>query len=142
MQGNDVEAMSIDGIGFRGDLIDQWSDPEGLDLEVIVPPTEPTPRLGFPPEASLRRTRLPSEIDLSSRPDDGDPGAECQRHRLEIPVRSPAVCGLSLAVGSAWPNRRRRPGGRTVIKNDYERRLTARFERRRRRHRGIRKFAC
>ena len=30
-QGNDVEAMSIDGIGFRGDLIDEWTDPKGLN---------------------------------------------------------------------------------------------------------------
>jgi hypothetical protein len=42
-QGNDIEALSIDGIGFRGDLIERWSDPAGLGLEVIVPPTEPAP---------------------------------------------------------------------------------------------------
>jgi transposase len=48
--GNDVEALSIDGIGFRGDLIERWTDPNGLNLEVIVPPTERVPVAGFPPE--------------------------------------------------------------------------------------------
>jgi hypothetical protein len=50
-QGNDIEALSIDGVGFRGDLLEQWTDPAGLGLEVIVPPTEPAEAGGFPPEA-------------------------------------------------------------------------------------------
>ena len=96
-QGNDVEAMSIDGIGFRGDLIDEWTDPEGLNLEVIVPPGEPTPVGWVLRRKHSRWTRPKRGTDLSSRPDDGDAGAECQRHRLEIPVQRPAVCGLSVA---------------------------------------------
>ena len=50
-QGNDVAALSIDAVGFRGDLLAEWTDPEGLDLEVIVPPKEPPPSSVFPPEA-------------------------------------------------------------------------------------------
>jgi transposase len=49
--GNDIATLSIDGVGFRGDLLEQWTDPEGLGLEVIVPPSEPAPAGGFPPEA-------------------------------------------------------------------------------------------
>ena len=44
-QGNDVQALSIDGIGFRGKRLREWQDPQGLNLEVFVPPTplpEPT----------------------------------------------------------------------------------------------------
>jgi transposase len=37
--GNDVAALSIDGVGFRGYLLHEWTDPQGLNLEVIVPPT-------------------------------------------------------------------------------------------------------
>jgi transposase/DnaJ-domain-containing protein 1 len=49
--GNDIKALSIDSVGFRGDLLKQWTDPEGLNLEVIVPPKEPPPSSVFPPEA-------------------------------------------------------------------------------------------
>ncbi len=37
--GNQVEALSIDGVGFRGPLLRELTDPEGLNLEVIVPPS-------------------------------------------------------------------------------------------------------
>jgi transposase len=43
-QGNDVQAMSIDSIGFRGEQLREWTDPHGLHLEVFVPPrAEPAP---------------------------------------------------------------------------------------------------
>jgi len=43
-QGNDVQALSIDAIGFRGERLREWTDPQGLNLEVIVPPrAEPAP---------------------------------------------------------------------------------------------------
>lgn len=35
---NDVAILSIDKAGWRGELLEQWSDPSGLGLEVIVPP--------------------------------------------------------------------------------------------------------
>jgi transposase len=50
-QGNDVAAMSIDSVGFRGDLLEEWTDPQGLNLEVIVPPKEPPAASVFTPEA-------------------------------------------------------------------------------------------
>jgi hypothetical protein len=48
--GHDIETLSIDGAGFRGDLLEQWTDAAGLGLEVIVPPSEAAPTGGFPPE--------------------------------------------------------------------------------------------
>jgi transposase len=42
--GNDVQALSIDALGFRGEQLREWTDPQGLNLEVFVPPrTEPEP---------------------------------------------------------------------------------------------------
>ncbi len=43
--GNDVEGLSMDGIGFRGSVLRECTDPEGLNLEMFVPPTPepPTP---------------------------------------------------------------------------------------------------
>jgi hypothetical protein len=37
--GNQVEAVSLDGVGFRGPLLRELTDPEGLNLEVFVPVT-------------------------------------------------------------------------------------------------------
>jgi IS5 family transposase len=48
--GNDVQALSIDGAGFRGELLRELTDPEGLALEVFVPPTERIPLPVFGPE--------------------------------------------------------------------------------------------
>jgi IS5 family transposase len=49
-QGNDVQALSIDGAGYRGELLRELTDPEGLALEVFVPPTERIPLTVFGPE--------------------------------------------------------------------------------------------
>jgi IS5 family transposase len=38
--GNDVQAVSIDGAGYRGELLRELTDPQGLNLEVFVPPAE------------------------------------------------------------------------------------------------------
>jgi transposase len=45
--GNDVAALSIDGIGFRGEQLREWTDPEGLNLEVFVPPRKDPEPMGF-----------------------------------------------------------------------------------------------
>jgi len=48
--GNDVQAMSIDGAGFRGELLRELTDPQGLNLEVFVPPAPPSVTGIFGPE--------------------------------------------------------------------------------------------
>jgi IS5 family transposase len=116
--GNDVAALSIDGIGFRGDLIEQWSDPEGLNLEVIVPPTEPAAPAGFPP-AAFRLDAAGEELTC--------PAGRTTRSR----VRNEKDTGWKYRFGAqecaACPLRAQclaKPevttGGRTVIKNDHE----------------------
>lgn len=45
--GNDVQALSIDAIGFRGEALREWTDPQGLNLEVFVPPRTETEVVGF-----------------------------------------------------------------------------------------------
>jgi IS5 family transposase len=48
--GNDVEALSIDGAGYRGAVLRELADPAGLNLEVFTPPTEMPPSKVFGPE--------------------------------------------------------------------------------------------
>jgi Transposase DDE domain len=47
---NDVEAISIDGAGYRGTVLRELTDPAGLNLEVFTPPTEAPPSVVFGPE--------------------------------------------------------------------------------------------
>ena len=49
-QGNDVAAVSIDGAGYRGDVLRELTDPAGLKLEVFTPPAEVSPPAVFGPE--------------------------------------------------------------------------------------------
>jgi len=48
--GNDVQALSIDGAGYRGELLRELTAAPGLNLEVFVPPTERAPTAVFGPE--------------------------------------------------------------------------------------------
>lgn len=48
--GNDVEAISIDGAGYRGTVLRELTDPAGLNLEVFTPPTERIPLTVFSTE--------------------------------------------------------------------------------------------
>lgn len=48
--GNDVQALSMDGIGYNGPVLRQLTNPEGLNLEVIVPPMQAAARTTFGPE--------------------------------------------------------------------------------------------
>jgi len=48
--GNDIEALSADAALHRGDVLRQLSDPEGLNVEVFVPPVIPPESEGFTPQ--------------------------------------------------------------------------------------------
>jgi hypothetical protein len=48
--GNDVQALSMDGAGYRGDALRELTDAHGLNLEVFVPPAEHAPAEVFGPE--------------------------------------------------------------------------------------------
>jgi transposase len=115
--GNDIEAMSIDGIGFRGDLIEQWSDPHGLSLEVIVPPTEQATSGGFPPEAFLldaAKEQLTCPVGQTTRTrvrNDKDTG---WKYRF-----SASQCG-GCPLRPQCLAKPETTSARTVIKNDYE----------------------
>jgi transposase len=116
-QGNDIEALSIDGVGFRGDLIDQWTDPNGLNLEVIVPPTEPSPAAGFPPE-SFQLDAATGEVTC--------PAGQTTRRRERNARDTGWKYRFSASQCAGCPLRQEclvnpeTTGARTVIKNDYE----------------------
>lgn len=138
--GNNVEALSIDGIGFRGELLREWSDPSGLNLEVFVPPSplpEPTGRFtpdDFTLDPVSHGLRCPAEESTTQRsrnaPDTG------WQYRFARAVC--AACPLSDKCLARLP----KASGRTVLKNDYQaeyvaarqKALTPEYEKVRRQH--------
>ena len=46
VDGNDIESLSIDGVGFNGPLLRELQDPDGLAVETFVPPKK-TPAAKF-----------------------------------------------------------------------------------------------
>jgi transposase len=113
--GNDVQALSIDSIGWRGDLLRQWQDPDGLGLAVYVPPVPPpAPTAGYTADAFV----LDEERGTLRCPG----GHTTRRRRRTAPdtgwtfTFSPVTCHYCPLRERCVP---RRPGGRIVIKNDY-----------------------
>src|SRR5581483_1169643 len=46
-QGNDIPCLSLDGIGYNGPVLRELTDPDGLNLDVVVPPPQAAPRKTF-----------------------------------------------------------------------------------------------
>jgi IS5 family transposase len=115
--GNDVQALSIDGAGYRGELLRQLTDPEGPNVEVFVPPTQ---RIALPvvfgPEAftlSADGTTLTCPAGQTTTQwerNEHDTGRKfrfAKKQCANCPRRSECL---------SKPKAR----SRTVIKNDYE----------------------
>ncbi len=115
--GNDVAAVSLDGAGYRGDVLRTLTDPQGLNLEVFVPPTVRPPTAGvfapddftLSPEGQTLTCPAGRTTDRQLRHD----RAAGRRFRF-----SQAQCQGCPLKPQCWEN----PGGRvrSVFKSDYE----------------------
>jgi IS5 family transposase len=117
-QGNDIETLSIDGAGYRGELLNQWTDPHGLNLEVIVPPSEVAPTAGFLPEAF---TLDPTQTELTCPA--GQTTSSRSRNEKDTGWKyrfSASQCGGCPLREKCLAKPETTKGGRTVIKNDHE----------------------
>lgn len=114
--GNDVQALSIDGAGCRGDILRELTDPNGLNLEVFVPPTARIPLTVFSPE----EFKLSADGKTLTCPA-GQTTTQHQRNangtgeRFRFAKKQCSGCGLR-AQCLANPATKIR----SVIKNDYE----------------------
>ena len=117
VHGNDVEALSIDSIGFDGQRLAEWSDPEGLDLEVFVPPKEEAQTDSFTAdefELSNEGDRVvcpAGETSLGRSRNEKDTGWMYRFRRATC-----AACPLRSKCMKQLPKDK----GRTVTKNDYQ----------------------
>ncbi len=125
-QGNDIEAVSLDGIGWNGEVLRTLSESPGLGVEVYVPPPRPEPGPVFGPEAFVL--------------DEAGEGLTCpggqqtttktrNTHntgwKFSFARRQCAGCPLQARCLAKLPQTK----GRSVIKNDYQAEYDAARER-------------
>lgn len=115
--GTDVESLSIDGAGFNGPVLRELQDPDGLNLNVIVPAkSEPETNL-FAPQQFLKSedgqlVTCPAGQTSPSRQYDQAKHVTIYR----FAASSCASCPLLAQCMAKAPAKM----GRTVRKNDYE----------------------
>jgi transposase len=114
--GNDVEGFSIDGIGFNGPVLRELQDPQGLNLDVVVPPKESAGKT-FEPQAFIEDADrgvviCPAGETSHYRHRDNQNRATVYRFARE----SCRGCPLLDQCMEKAPGKL----GRTVRKNDYE----------------------
>jgi transposase len=125
--GNDVAELSIDGVGWQGEVLRTLSDPDRLNLEVFVPP-QPRPSDGdrfTPDDFTLDQTRYvltcPAGESTSSRErNTNNSGWKFIFHRR--------LCKACELLSQCLP-RLPKSKGRSVIKNDYQPEYDAAWQR-------------
>lgn len=116
--GNDIQALSIDGAGFRGPVLRELEDPQGLNVNTFVPPPKEPESQTFTPEEFVVApgegcVTCPAGERSSYR--HRDPKATGWIHQFK---RSTCEgCGLLPRCMARAP---KGFSGKTVRKNDYE----------------------
>jgi transposase len=119
--GNDVEQLSIDGIGFNGEVLQKLTDTAGVNVEVFTPPRDFTTSAGFEssqfePVEDGERVRCPAG-ELSGKA--SRKPAKPNTLSYTFSARKCSSCPLQAAC---CPDRKPTSGsGRRVTKNTYER---------------------
>lgn len=117
-QGNDVEAVSIDGAGYRGPVLRELTDPAGLNLEVFTPPSEPPAPKGFPAER-FSLTVIDGKPAVTCPAGQTTTARERNAHDTGYKYRfQEQQCGGCKLRAECLANLHAK--SRTVIKNDYE----------------------
>lgn len=114
--GNDVEAVSIDGAGYRGPVLRALTASEGLNLEVFTPPRERIALTVFGPEQFTR-----SADGATLRCPAGQTTQQHERNTNDTGVKfrfaKKQCAGCTLRAQCLSDPKTK---SRTVIKNDYE----------------------
>jgi hypothetical protein len=114
--------LSIDKAGFRGELLRDWQNPDGLGQEVVVPPmkVEPTPYFmaeDFTHAAEAKTLTCPNGVSTQrrtrNRVDTGWKYTFARDHCARCPLQTRCLKHLAKA------------NGRIVVVNDYAAEYTA-----------------
>jgi len=115
--GNDIGALSIDSVAFVGPVLKQLQDPEGLALDLYVPPVrQPETKYfaaeEFQEDASQGSLTCPAGQSTARR--------ERNRHDTGWKYRFPGEVCAGCPLRDRCIQRPSATTGRTVIKNEYE----------------------
>jgi transposase len=116
--GNDVAALSIDGVGFNGSVLRELEDPEDLNVDTYVPPgKEPetglfTPK-DFEENAEQGVVTCPAGETSKCRQRDNQKHSTLYRFDAE-------VCQACSSRERCWKGTPEKTYGRTVRKTDYK----------------------
>jgi transposase len=122
---NEIEQLSMDGIGFNGEVLRTLTDRDGLDVEVFTPPRDFTTGDGFDPTQfelidNGERLRCPAgEVS-------GKAGRKADKPNTQFYAFAHRTCASCPMLAACCPNFN--PAGRTgrrVSKNEYEREYAA-----------------
>jgi len=115
--GNDIQQLSIDGIGFNGAALRELEDPQGLALDVYVPPHPETASEVFGPEKFVedaQRRVVTCPAGQTSRYRQRDQRDHATIYRFDW--QTCQGCALLKQCMNDPPQKI----GRSVRKNDYE----------------------
>jgi len=116
-QGNDIQALSIDGAGFNGPLLRELEDPAGLALDVYVPPKQESQEGRFGPD---------DFVEEAQRGVVRCPAGQQSRYRERDSKQRATIFRFARTTCADCPQRpqcmEKTPGhfGRSVRKNDYQ----------------------
>jgi transposase len=116
--GNDIEQLSIDGIGFNGPVLRELEDPEGLAVDTYVPPPKEAETDIFTPEDFVEapeqgRVICPAGETSSYRQRDS-------RNRSSVHRFKRVTCDDCELLSLCMSHPPQGTFGKTVRKNDYQ----------------------
>jgi hypothetical protein len=116
-QGHDIAVLSMDGIGWQGEVVRRLSDPEGLGVVVFVPPSPVQASPYFGPD----QFTLDVRGEVLTCPGGQQTAAKARNAhntgwQFTFARRTCATCVLHAQCLAALPQHK----GRSVIKNDYQ----------------------
>jgi transposase len=115
--GNDVQALSIDGVGFNGPVLRELEDPDGLKVDTYVPAPQETETGLFTPqdfEEDTERGVVTCPAGQTSQDRYYDKQKQTTKYRFKAAVCR--ACPLLAQCMKQPPGRH----GRTVCKTDYQ----------------------
>jgi len=119
-QGNDIEQLSIDGIGFNGEVLHNLTDAAGLNMEVFTPPREFNTSEGFD-SSQFELVEQGMRVKCPAGEVSGRAGRKADKPNTRYYVFSHRKCAGCPLLSDCHPNFN--PSGRSgrrVSKNDYE----------------------
>ena len=115
--GNDVEAMSIDGVGFNGPVLRELEDPDGLNIDTYVPPPKESESETFTPqdfEEDTEQGVVTCPAGHTSKYRFHDHQKQTTKYRFE--ATTCRACPMLDRCMKRTPRRH----GRTVCKTDFQ----------------------